>query len=103
MLSRWEATPGALHYTPNRWLVLAITLSVASRLLYGMWRGWQAWQAGLNGAPWLVASGAAGSLAAGAVVLGYYLIYWLGVRRRLHAHNRMTSLDRRFRQARRIS
>src|SRR5687767_14038347 len=27
-LSRWEATPRALHYTPNRWLVLGITLVV---------------------------------------------------------------------------
>jgi len=35
----------------------------------------------------LVASfGVAGSLAAGAVVLGYYLSYWLGIRRRLRRH-----------------
>jgi hypothetical protein len=27
-------------------------------------------------------SGVAGSMAAGAVVLGYYLVYWFGVRRR---------------------
>ena len=35
----------------------------------------------------LVASfGVAGSLAAGAVVLGYYLSYWLGIQRRLRRH-----------------
>jgi hypothetical protein len=34
------------------------------------------------------AFGVADSLAAGAVVLGYYLSYWLGVRRRLKAHAR---------------
>jgi hypothetical protein len=81
--TRWEATPRALYYTPNRWLVLAITLVVTARLMYGFWRGWHAWRAGLDHASWVAASGAAGSLAAGAVVLGYYLIYWAGVRRRL--------------------
>jgi len=34
-------------------------------------------------AAWTAASGAAGSLAAGAVALGYYLVYWIGVRRRV--------------------
>ncbi len=102
-LSKWEASPSSLHYTPNRWLVLAITLTVTCRLLYGFWRGWQAWQSGTEGGSWLVASGAAGSLAAGAVVLGYYFTYWIGVRRRLHAHNRMALVDRRVRQARRVS
>jgi hypothetical protein len=81
--TRWETRPSALHYTPNRWLVLIITLVVTARLLYGFWRGWQAWQTGLDGGSWLAASGAAGSLAAGALVLGYYLTYWSGVRRRL--------------------
>jgi hypothetical protein len=32
---------------------------------------------------WVAASGAAASMSAGAVVLGYYLVYWAGVRRRL--------------------
>src|SRR5688572_28130065 len=27
-LTRWEPTAGSLHYTPNRWLVLAVTLVV---------------------------------------------------------------------------
>ena len=102
-LTRWDASPSALHYTPNRWLVLAITLTVTCRLLYGFWRGWETWRAGMNDTSWLAASGAAGSLAAGAIVLGYYLIYWAGIRRRLRAHNRMAILDRRVRHARRIS
>lgn len=84
--SRWDASSGALHYTPNRWLVLAITLAVTGRILYGFWRSWQAWQSGLSGASWFVAAGVAGSLAAGALVLGYYLTYWAGVRRRLAQH-----------------
>ena len=82
-LTRWEASPGSLYYTPNRWLVLAITLIVATRVAFGFWRSWQAWHTTDDYAAWAAASGAAGSLAAGAVVLGYYLIYWLGVRRRI--------------------
>jgi hypothetical protein len=97
-LSRWEATSQALHYTPNRWLVLAITLLVSGRLLYGVWRTWAAWQSGADRASWLVASGAAGSLAAGAVVLGYYFTYWIGIRRRVAVHQRsLVRPDRRRR------
>ena len=82
-LTRWEASPGGWYYTPNRWLVLAITLIVAARVAFGFWRSWNAWQVTSDYASWAAASGAAGSLAAGAVVLGYYLIYWVGIRRRV--------------------
>ena len=82
-LTRWERTPQTLHYTPNRLLVLTVTLVVTASLFYGFWRGWQTWQTGLDASSWLAASGAAGSMAAGAVVLGYYLTYWAGVRRRI--------------------
>ncbi len=82
-LTRWEWLPGSLYYTPNRWLVLTITLVVTARLLFGFWRSWNAWRTTADYATWAAASGAAGSLAAGAVVLGYYLTYWLGVRRHL--------------------
>src|SRR5687767_8025920 len=30
-LTRWERSSGALHFTPNRWLVLTITLAVTAR------------------------------------------------------------------------
>ena len=82
-MTRWEPGPRGLYYTPNRWLVLAITLTVTARVLYGFWRSFQAWRSGLSGGSWFVESGVAGSLAAGAVVLGYYFVYWLGVRRRI--------------------
>ena len=85
-LTRWEPMAGSLHYTPNRWLVLGITLVVTVRVMYGFWRGWQTWRAGVEGASWLAAAGVAGSMAAGAVVLGYYLAYWIGVRRRFRRH-----------------
>ena len=86
ILTRWEPGRGSLHYTPNRWLVLGITLVVAARLAYGFWRSWHAFQVAPDYGSWVAASGAAGSLAAGAVVLGFYLTYWLGVRRRLRRH-----------------
>ena len=85
-LSRWEFTRGSLHYTPNRWLVLGMTLIVTARLAFGLVRTWRAWQTTTDYTSWAAASGAAGSLAAGAVVLGYYVIYWIGVRRRLRRH-----------------
>jgi hypothetical protein len=84
-LSRWERGPQSLHYTPNRWLVLAVTLLVTARILFGLWRSWHTWHHA-PGDSALAAFGVAGSLAAGAVVLGYYLSFWLGIRRRLRRH-----------------
>jgi hypothetical protein len=55
-------------------------------VLFGIWRGWHAWRHAPDDTPWLAAFGVAGSLAAGAVVLGYYVSYWMGVRRRLRRH-----------------
>jgi hypothetical protein len=79
-LTRWEFGGGRLYYTPNRWLGLAVTLLVTARLLYGFWRSWQAWRVSADQLSWTASSGVAGSLAAGAVVLGYYLIFWAGIR-----------------------
>jgi hypothetical protein len=89
-LSRWEPSAEALHYTPSRGLVLAIMLVAASRMVYGLWRAWHAWRAAAGDASWLASSGAAGSLAAGAIVMGYYLAYNAGVGRRFRRH-RQTS------------
>jgi hypothetical protein len=83
ILTRWEKTPQALHYTPNRWLVLLLTLAVTARLLYGLWRVWHAWHTIPHDPSWLAAEGISGSMAVGAVVLGYYLTYSAGVRWRL--------------------
>jgi hypothetical protein len=81
---------GSLHYTPNRWLMLGITLLVTTRLAFGFRRSWQVWRATPDYASW-AAVGAPASLAAGAIVLGHYLTYWLGVRRRLRRHNEKTA------------
>jgi hypothetical protein len=88
-VSRWERAPESLHYTPNRWLVLGVTIVVTTRVLYGFWRGWDAWRHAPGETSLLAAFGVAGSLAAGAVVLGYYLSYWMGIRRRLRQHERV--------------
>lgn len=85
-LTRWEVTPRSFHYTPNRWLVLFVTLIVTARILYGFWRGWHTWSDGLHS--WSAAFGVASSMGAGAIVLGYYLAYWLGVRRRFRRFRR---------------
>ena len=57
MLTRWEVVGGRLHYTPDRWLVLAITLIVTARVFYGFYRSYQAWQATLDRMAWVAASG----------------------------------------------
>lgn len=82
-LSRWEETPRSLHYTPNRWLVLAITLVVTARVLYGFWRGWMSLDSTADDTSFVAAFGVGGSLGAGATVLGYYLAYGIGLRRRI--------------------
>ena len=87
-LTRWEYVGRRVSYTPNRWLVLAITLVVTARVLYGFWRSWEAWRTSLESAAWVAASGVAGSMSAGAIVLGYYLVFWAGVRRRIRRHER---------------
>ena len=83
LLTRWELTPAALHYTPNRWLVLVVTFLVSARVVYGVWRSWTVAEAGVHGTPMVLAFGIPESLAAGGTVIGYYFAYGLGVRRRI--------------------
>ncbi len=88
VLTRWEPAATTLHYTPNRWLVLIVTFAVSARVLYGLWRSWTAAKAGLSGAPVMLAFGIPESLAVGGVVVGYYLMYGWGVRRRFRRWQR---------------
>jgi hypothetical protein len=82
-LTRWEPTAATLHYTPNRWLVLIVTLMVSARVLYGFWRSWKAAEAGIYGTQMVMAFGIPESLAVGGAVIGYYIAYAWGVRRRI--------------------
>ena len=82
-LTRWESTAATLHYTPNRWLVLIVTFVVSARVLYGLWRTWSVAEAGVSGTPMVLAFGIPESLGAGGMVIGYYFVYGLGLRRRI--------------------
>ena len=82
-MTHWESTTRALYYTPNRWLVLLITIAVTTRLLFGLWRIWHAWRTTGHDGSWLASAGIPGSMAVGALVLGYYLTYFIGVRWRI--------------------
>ena len=87
-LTRWEFTARSLHYTPNRWLILAITLMVSARLIYGLWRSWALARAGFTGVAIVAGFGVPESVAAGAIVLGYYLVYTAGLRWRIRQWQR---------------
>jgi hypothetical protein len=80
--SHWEEEADGLYLTGNRWLVTLVSLVVVARIALGFWRAWVTWkEGGLHGE--LAAIGIAGSMAAGAVLVGYSLVYWAGVRSRL--------------------
>ena len=81
--SRFEATPRGFYYTPNRWLVLAMTSLLAMRIVLGLWLGWSSMRNASAAAEWNAWFGHGGLVAVAAVLLGYYLAYTWGLRRRL--------------------
>lgn len=83
--THWEKTGMSVYYTPNRALVLLVTVAVAARMVYGLWRIWHAWRTTGADTSWLAAAGIPGSMAVGALVVGYYLTYFAGVRWRLRS------------------
>lgn len=80
-LSRFEVTPRGLYYTPPAWLVLALTGLVAARIGLGVWQALQRWQVGAA-LPAALADHASLFAVAG-VLLGYYVAYAWGLKRRL--------------------
>lgn len=80
-LTRFEPDASGFHYTPNRWLVLALTLLVAARIVAGLVVTWQH-LAGKQAAP-IALLDAGGLLAIAGVFLGYALAYTWGLRARL--------------------
>ena len=86
-MTRWESQPQGLFYTPSRWLALFITLAIAARFVYGWWRATHSGSNVTSDQHWLItASGTQLSLAVAAGLIGYYLVYFLGVRLRLTRH-----------------
>ena len=76
LLTRVEHRPGQVWYTPNRWLVLALTLAVVARVFAGVWQAW----ARMHGehaalAAWGPLGEPAGLFAVAGLVVGYHAAY----------------------------
>jgi hypothetical protein len=83
-MTRWERQSEGLFYTPSRWLALIVTVAIAARFIYGWWRATHFTTSAFSEQQWLVtASGTQLSLAVAAGLIGYYLVYSIGVRLRL--------------------
>jgi hypothetical protein len=63
--------------------VLFVTFAISARMAYGVWRSWKAAEAGIYGTDMVLAFGIPESLAVGGLVIGYYVAYAAGVRRRV--------------------
>ena len=87
VLTRWESHPEGFFYTPSRWLALLVMLAIAARLVYGWWHAMH------GNTPvdqhWLRSvSGTQLSVAVAAGLIGYYLVYAIGVRIRIARHEK---------------
>lgn len=92
-LTRFEAGASHLHYTPNPWIVLALTMLVALRVLLGAWQAWhRAWHGEPAPVPWPWLAGHASLMAMAGLLLGYYVAYALGLRQRLRRHARRVDM-----------
>ena len=88
LITRWEPTPHSLHYTPNRWLVLIVTLLVTARVIYGLVRSLAVMQSGTTGLAAVAAFGVPQSVGVAAAVIGYYMAYNVGLRLRIRRWER---------------
>ena len=79
-LTKFEHEGANLHYTPNRWLVLALTSVVAARVVLSPWLTWQRLATDDAAQAWIQAGSLLG---VGGILLGYYLVYTWGLRARL--------------------
>jgi hypothetical protein len=87
IMTRWESHPDGFFYTPSRWLALLVMLAIAARLAYGWW--YTVHRGVADEQHWLTsASGTQLSVAVAAGLIGYYLIYSIGVRIRITRHEK---------------
>ena len=87
MVTRWESHPEGFFYTPSRWLALLVMLAIAARLIYGWWHTMH--RGASDEQHWLwSASGTQLSVAVAAGLIGYYLVYAIGVRIRMTRHEK---------------
>jgi hypothetical protein len=88
-MTRWETQPEGLFYTPSRWLALLVTLAIVARFVYGWWHATHSGSSAPSDQHWLMtASGTQLSLAVAAGLIGYYLVYSIGVRLQITRHER---------------
>ena len=81
-LSRFENTAQGFFYTPNPWLALGLTLLVAARIAMGFVEMWRYWR-GSDALSIIPVLDHASLFAVAGLLLGYYLGYAWGLRRRL--------------------
>lgn len=82
-LDAFEATPQGCFRTPNRWLVLGLSLLLAARVVMGAWLAWRD-AAGSDTLQWLTRGGLLG---VAGVLLGYALATAWGLRARMRRHS----------------
>jgi hypothetical protein len=88
-ITRWESRPEGLFYTPSRWLALIVILAIAARFVYGWWHATHSGSSAPGTQHWLITtSGTQLSLAVAAGLIGYYLVYSIGVRLRMELWDR---------------
>jgi hypothetical protein len=86
-MTRWESRREGLFYTPSRWLAFFIVFAIAARFAYGWWRATHSGMSTPGDQHWLItASGTQLSLAVAAGLIGYYLVYSIGVRLQITRH-----------------
>ena len=91
-MTRWEKQPEGLFYTPSRWLTLIVTLAIAARFMYGWWHATHSGGGAPGDQHWLItASGTQLSLAVAGGLIGYYLVYCIGVSLRVTRHEQRRS------------
>jgi hypothetical protein len=92
-LTRWEVEHGEFFYTPSRWLALLITFAITARFVYGWWRATHAGNSVPGEQHWVMSASATQlSIAVAAGLIGYYLVYAIGLRLRLLRHARGRSV-----------
>ena len=86
-LTRWEVEGKELFYTPSRWLALIITFGITARFIYGWWHMTHPGNGTFSQQPGFVTVSATQfSFSIAGALIGYYLVYALGVRFRLARH-----------------
>jgi len=86
LMTRFEDTPQGLYYTPRAWLVLLLTAVVAIRIGLGLWQLWARWHSAYTAEDWWASQ--ASLFAVAGLLLGYYLAYTWGLKRRLRVTSR---------------